>query len=649
MGGKNLCRGLGLLKSHLVDLEVDDRLLDVLQKWDCITPKQVNDLKEKPPAERLDSLMLCLESREPSKWPFLVCVFLEIHCDELANKTWEAVQAQLGCLQTAGKQTEALDIWGSFVRQTYVALVLDQQEIQEQTLASPTTGLTGLGDRQRKTASKIWKAMVKESLRPTNRSESDLDMWKILVNSASHAMSGTEQKANLDLWKEFVGSALERLKSGKREAALLMYKYLLGQAKRVAFSPEVSQHILGIMVEFMLQVQDTHQRALVNDVMNVLVEYFFDLFSRDQTAGFNQKSAHSLFNLLKKCIPKLLEKDAKKCAKDLFKALTLLLERLPENSERDAMRTDLFQELSSLKADEQADTPDLKEMRATLSSGTWSTEAAAGSFVRADDDGVPSFSAQQDAPLISCYPMTSRSIRLALVINNVDFSHASFERRDGSDMDALALPLLLEKLGFHVQQVTNLGRDDLLGAIAAFAHRPEHESADVAALAVMTHGVNEGLVGSDGGVLSFQAVVDCFSNENAPHLANKPKWLSLQACRTTSDEIKLMPDRLNHSGALFTDLFVTYTTLPGRYAIRHKVEGTWYVQALKDALDLPGAHELSLFELHMKVHEIMSAIWKKEKARCQRGEEELFRAEPKLEVRALGWTKKLYFRQIHDS
>ena len=640
-GGKHLCRGLGLLKSHLVDLEVDDRLLDVTQKWDCLTPKQVNDLKEMPSAKRLDSMMRCLESREPSKWPLLVCVFLEIHRDEMANKTWEAVQSQLRCLQTAGKQSEALDIWESFVRRTYVALVLDQQGVREQTLASPV--LTDLKDRQRKTASEIWKAMVKDSLRPTNRSERDLNMWKILVNSASHTLSGTEQNTNLGLWKEFLGSALERLKSGKREAALLMYKYLLGQAKRVAFSPEVGRQILGVMVEFMLQVQDTHQRGLVDDVRKVLVEYFFDLFGRDQTPGLNRESAHYLFELLKKCIPKLLEKDAKKCAKDLFKALTLLLERLPEDSKRNTMLTDLYQELGSLTADEQADTPDLQEMRATLSSGTWSTEPGAGSYVGADDDSVPSFRAQQDASLISFYPMASQSVRLALVINNVDFSHAEFERRDGSEMDALALPLLLEKLGFHVQQETNLSRDDLLGAIAAFAHRPEHESADVAALAVMTHGVNEGLVGSDGGVLSFQSVVDCFSNENAPHLANKPKWLSLQACRTTSKEIKLMPDRLNHSGAQFTDLFITYTTLPGRYAIRHKVEGTWYVQALKDTIDLPGARELSLFELHMKVHEIMSAIWKKEKARCQRDEEKLFRAEPKLEVRALGWTKKLYF------
>ena len=526
-------------------------------------------------------------------------------------------------------------MWEAFVRRMCVALVSDQQATQDDHSRPGEPALDQLKDKQRQTAANIWKSIVKEAVPSKYKSESDLYMWKILVNSVATMLTLSGSETDYGLWEELVGTVLGVLKMGERNASLLMYEYLLGKAKRAALSPEVFKHTLEVMVEFMLSVEASNQRDFVDKVKEVIVKHFWSLYETK-----DPESAFHLFELLKNIIPKL-----KGARESLWKELVDLPERLPKDGKGDKMRNDLYRVLGRLNDEEQTDVHSLQKMRATLSSGTWSNESQPGSCT---DSSFSGRSFTPAAPDSGIYPMTYQANNRALLINNVDFSDGN-KRRDGSEMDELAMtPLLNEKLGCHVQHETNLSKNELYRAIAAFADRPEHAAADVAVLAVMTHGVNEGLMGADGKVLPFHSVIDCFSDEKAPNLAGKPKWLIFQACRTTSEETEhapVGPGGQKHSDARVADLFITYTTLPGRDALRHPVEGTWYVQALQDVLNLPQAHELSLEDIHKKVQETMSAIWKRE---MESGRPEEILEEPKLDVDLREWTKKLYFWPVSD-
>ena len=96
--------GLGVLEYYLHGLEVDDRLLNAMKKWDCLTQKHVDDVGEKPREERLKSMIDCLEKRGPNKWPLLVCVLLEIGHDKMAEDVCRAVLKHLKRLQAGANE-----------------------------------------------------------------------------------------------------------------------------------------------------------------------------------------------------------------------------------------------------------------------------------------------------------------------------------------------------------------------------------------------------------------------------------------------------------------------------------------------------------------------------------------------------------------
>ncbi|GCB82813.1 hypothetical protein scyTo_0023950, partial [Scyliorhinus torazame] len=69
------------------------------------------------------------------------------------------------------------------------------------------------------------------------------------------------------------------------------------------------------------------------------------------------------------------------------------------------------------------------------------------------------------------------------------------------------------------------------GELVRFAAQPDHRSVDSCVVAVLSHGVEGAVYGSDGELLQIQDIFRLFDNDNCPQLQNKPKMFFIQACR----------------------------------------------------------------------------------------------------------------------
>lgn len=109
----------------------------------------------------------------------------------------------------------------------------------------------------------------------------------------------------------------------------------------------------------------------------------------------------------------------------------------------------------------------------------------------------------------------------------------------------------------------------------------------------------------------LQNVFDFFTNDKCPTLTNKPRLFFIQACQGTNlDGGYTFPDYPPNTEidiSLFdgmevpppspilphADFLVAYSTLPGYYAFRNTVKGSWFIQALcKELKDNAAKHHL---------------------------------------------------------
>ncbi|XP_043247277.1 uncharacterized protein LOC122394453 [Amphibalanus amphitrite] len=652
----NPTKGLRDLKGELKGLEVDEKLLDIMKKWNCLTEKQATELQETPMANRVDSMLSFLDGRRPRHWSLMICVFLELGRDELALKTWKAVQTQLRMQLnvTSSQRPDAMDFWDEFVRRMLAALVLDQHEKDREGVAG--VPILSLPSPQKETASKIWKQIVNEAAAEKNKR---MWMWKMLASHLAGAVKASRCKQNAiesqtikEVWNILIDSTLKLLREGQRDRCCVMLRHLL-ESVRTVFDEKGTKFINDRMIEVCHEIQGKSQKTFVNDIRKMLIEHCRLLLEKDHQKAAKDAILH-LIESTGTLVETMTKTGATKAALRLWKELIEQICGLPSKN-KPIIKDELYRTVTELQR-KGIDSQLLEGMRASIPSDSWpntpppkpSTKALVGS-----DPGR--------------YRFKPGTTNLALVINNVDFIEKEEKRcegegrpeeeekegkrseeeekkkarRDGSEMDELALTFLLKRLGFHVKQMTNLTKDRLLEEISAFAKRPDHEDADAAVLAVMTHGVNEALEGHDRELLSFQSVIDCFCDENAPNLAGKPKWLIFQACRDKSEEDERKRDKpISEGGMSYSDMFVTYTALPGRKALRNNVQGAWYVHALEKAFDT-SLCEFSLQEIHSEVLNNMLAMWNDD--RCK---EEI--EQPTLDIQRLGWTKRLYFKEPDD-
>lgn len=222
------------------------------------------------------------------------------------------------------------------------------------------------------------------------------------------------------------------------------------------------------------------------------------------------------------------------------------------------------------------------------------------------------------------YSMSSNPRGLALIINNKNFR--TMPERRGTEVDGRNLSHVFKQLGFNVDQKTNLKGQEMASFIKEFA-KMNHSTFDCVILAILTHGVEGALYGTDEKKLAVEDVLKFFDANHAPSLIGKPKVIILQACRgerfdrgiESTDATgagyveEQAPPRPTENSALdaealaksmlemeleapdafastrnkvptMSDMLIAYATVPGYVSWRNSERGSWFIQALSEVI-----------------------------------------------------------------
>ena len=119
---------------------------------------------------------------------------------------------------------------------------------------------------------------------------------------------------------------------------------------------------------------------------------------------------------------------------------------------------------------------------------------------------------------------------IAVIINNKTFLESSGQHlspRQGTDVDRDALKKLFQKLHFKVEIHNNITKREIRN-IAANMASADHSNYDAFIFAILTHG-EEGLVYGTDGTISIRDITSKFKSNAS--LAGKPKIFFFQACQ----------------------------------------------------------------------------------------------------------------------
>ncbi|XP_071480762.1 caspase-2-like [Diadema antillarum] len=144
------------------------------------------------------------------------------------------------------------------------------------------------------------------------------------------------------------------------------------------------------------------------------------------------------------------------------------------------------------------------------------------------DHVTPATPTREQLDPSECYCMSLRNKGIVFVLNNNDYVDRGV--RKGSEIDVINVTHVFNEIGYTPVVKQNLTAQEIRGALAEVKRtiRKIHTSV---VLVFMSHGVQEGIYGSDGVVISVEDIKEMFSGKNCPALIGKPKIFFFQACR----------------------------------------------------------------------------------------------------------------------
>ena len=211
----------------------------------------------------------------------------------------------------------------------------------------------------------------------------------------------------------------------------------------------------------------------------------------------------------------------------------------------------------------------------------------------------------------NCYLMFSYPRGHMLIINNERFDERTGNGnncRQGSKVDASNLETLFKELGFEVEVRKNLTRNEMVHSVRDFAESDNHARADMAVVAILSHGTEGFMYGIDRCAIETEWIIQQLNNENCPKLRGKPKLFILQSCRgfcqdygtttriddlppyndindvhektVTDAEIFNEPRPIEIRSPTVEDILIAYSTIPGYVANRDTVRGSWFIECI---------------------------------------------------------------------
>lgn len=173
----------------------------------------------------------------------------------------------------------------------------------------------------------------------------------------------------------------------------------------------------------------------------------------------------------------------------------------------------------------------------------------------------------------------------------VIFNYKKFEsrvritERTGTDKDVERLSILFGELGFDIILHNDLTKQQTFKELENLGDQ-DYTQDDCFVCWILTHGDDHGLLyTADGGKMHEDTFMSPFREIDG--LLGKPKLFFFQACRGDRvDKGKtLVYDRADSSAATCriptnADFLVAYSTVPGFLSWSHRVNGSWFVQAV---------------------------------------------------------------------
>ncbi|KAF4112003.1 hypothetical protein G5714_006798 [Onychostoma macrolepis] len=192
---------------------------------------------------------------------------------------------------------------------------------------------------------------------------------------------------------------------------------------------------------------------------------------------------------------------------------------------------------------------------------------------------------------VSQYKIEQIPRGVCVIINNVDF--ATMKERRGSDEDQKCLAKVFHWLGFKVVEHRNKTAAEMKNLLKEVGKTVD---GDCFVCCTLSHGMKEGVCGTDGAVISVDEIREPFNGNNCQKLAGKPKLFFIQACRGNRNQQRVhvqadAPDDeesdMEVDGDDFditipadTDFLIARSTTDGHSSYRNPEEGSWFIQSL---------------------------------------------------------------------
>ncbi|XP_071637620.1 caspase-8 isoform X1 [Temnothorax longispinosus] len=201
---------------------------------------------------------------------------------------------------------------------------------------------------------------------------------------------------------------------------------------------------------------------------------------------------------------------------------------------------------------------------------------------------------------------------LCIIINQEHFQK-EYEKRCGTKADCITLSKTFKAFGFKVEVLQDLKKSEMLEKIRNIS-KNHGKKYDCLFLCILSHGYEGGVISSDEKEVSLETIeraVCCMK------LKDVVKIVIIQACQgKTRGSINncLTTDGLSDSLAPIEDIrqfenfFMFMSTMQGFLSIRHKEEGSWFIQEVCKIFKTYG-NELTFVDC---IRKIMKSIREKE-------------------------------------
>ncbi|KAJ6637846.1 Caspase-1 [Pseudolycoriella hygida] len=214
---------------------------------------------------------------------------------------------------------------------------------------------------------------------------------------------------------------------------------------------------------------------------------------------------------------------------------------------------------------------------------------------------IPRSAIDENSPY---YDMAHEQRGLAIILNHFIFQSKKYKnlKRHGTEIDCQRLRKAFELLDFKVKEYHDLKREEINKELQKVADM-DHGNNDCIVVIVLSHGETGRLEALDGSY-DVNEIWEPFLS--CPTLVGKPKIFFIQACRGSQTDPGIpvmsmedastkgdMVDSLGSKPKHFlipsmADLLVMYSTYEGYFAFRNPRQGSCFIQALCDELELNG-------------------------------------------------------------